>query len=66
MRNRLIRFALWLGIIEYFDEEREARQELDRIMFYTASDEVWSEYMRTRWTLATDTNKPPVKVDFAL
>lgn len=64
MKNRLIRFALWLGIIEYFDEEREARQELDRIMFYKASDEVWREYLHTRWVLSADTNKPPVILDF--
>ena len=66
MRNRLIRFGLWLGIIEYFDEEREARQELDRIMFYTASDEDWREYLNTRWVLTTNTNKPPVTLDFTL
>lgn len=56
MKNKLIRFALWLGIIEYVDEETD-QQKLDRLMFNLASDDVWYEYMRLRWSLTLVDNQ---------
>ena len=55
MKNKLIYFALWLGIINLKEEpEPEVevetdQQKVDRLMRTMASDEVWDEYKHLRW-----------------
>jgi hypothetical protein len=51
MKTKLIQFALWLGIIAPREEELTDQQKLDQLMFYMASDEAWTDYVYTRWTL---------------
>ena len=48
MKNRLIRFALWLGIIKIVVEET-TEQKVDRLMRKLASDATWAEYSTLRW-----------------
>jgi hypothetical protein len=57
MKNKLIYFALWLGIINLKEEtEPEVevevetdQQKIDRLMRTMASNEVWDEYKHLRW-----------------
>lgn len=58
MKEKLIRFALWLGIIEYVDTERETQQRVDQLMFEMASAATWAEYMNVRWNIP-NVNKSP-------
>jgi len=49
MKNRLIRFALWLGIIKLKNDPETDEQKVDRLMRRFASDETWAEYSNLRW-----------------
>ena len=58
MKEKLIRFALWLGVIEYKQTEREVQQRIDQLMFDLASAATWAEYMNVRWGVP-NVNKSP-------
>lgn len=58
MKEKLIRFALWLGVIEYVPSEREIQQRVDQLMFDLASAAAWTEYVEVRWS-ASNINKSP-------
>lgn len=51
MKNRLIYFALWLGIIKIEETvvEETTEQKVDRLMRKMASDATWAEYSELRW-----------------
>ena len=57
MKERIKRLALWLGVIEYRNTERETQQRVDQLMFELASLETWNEYINIRWDLP-NVNKP--------
>ena len=57
MIKKLMRFALWLGIVDVIDEERKAQQRLDQLMIEMASATTWLEYIRLRG-YASNVNKP--------
>lgn len=57
MKEKLTRFALWLGVIEYKQTEREIQQRVDQLMFDMASAATWAEYIKVRWDLS-NVNKP--------
>lgn len=57
MIKKLIRFALWLGIVDVVDDERETMQRLDELMLKMSSADSWAEYSQIRWDLA-NVNKP--------
>jgi len=56
MKEKLTRFALWLGVIEYVYEET-TEQKIDRLMRKMASDKTWDEYCNVRWGVL-NVNKP--------
>ena len=57
MKERIKRLALWLGVVEYKETEREIQQRVDQLMFDLASAATWAEYIKIRWDLS-DVNKP--------
>jgi len=57
MKNKLIYFALWLGIIKIEDEPETDEQKVDRLMRKFASDETWAEYSNLRWGVNSYNNQ---------
>jgi len=49
MKEKLTRFALWLGIKEHVDTEREIQHKIDILMLDLASAATWVEYVEVRW-----------------